>query len=174
MFQTKVVKKIKTYISVSIMFLQKSGHLWDNVHGTTREATGDNIIWRMQIACWLNKATDTHSNCVILTAFPLQKWLLESVLMSRYTYIACLLLISSIWDIVSISFYKILLYQSSADFSGWFRVKGKPRKTSTKSVFYEFRFGGFCSLAHTPPPSWVRSCLAALSLQTGRVNFTNS
>jgi hypothetical protein len=35
-------------------------------------------IWRMRIACWLTKATDTHSGYVILTAFPLQQWLKES------------------------------------------------------------------------------------------------
>jgi len=29
-------------------------------------------IWFMCIACWITKATDTHSEYVILTAFPLQ------------------------------------------------------------------------------------------------------
>ena len=28
-------------------------------------------IWRMRIACWIPKATNTHSEYVILTAFPL-------------------------------------------------------------------------------------------------------
>ena len=31
-------------------------------------------IWRMRIACWIPKATNTHSGFVILIAFPLQKW----------------------------------------------------------------------------------------------------
>ena len=31
-------------------------------------------IWRMRIGCWIPKATNTHSNCVILIAFPLQQW----------------------------------------------------------------------------------------------------
>jgi len=35
------------------------------------------IIWRMRIACWLTKAKDTHSEYVILIAFPLQHWLHE-------------------------------------------------------------------------------------------------
>ena len=47
-------------------------------------------IWRMRIACWIPKATNTHSGCVILIAFPLQQWLHEHVLMLRFTYIACL------------------------------------------------------------------------------------
>jgi len=32
-------------------------------------------IWRMRIACWIRKAIDTHSEYVILIAFPLQQWL---------------------------------------------------------------------------------------------------
>ena len=47
-------------------------------------------IWRMRIACWVSKATDTRSVCVIPIAFPLQQWLHERVSVLRYTYIACL------------------------------------------------------------------------------------
>ena len=50
-------------------------------------------IWHMRIACWIPKATYTHSEYVILIAFPLQHWLHEqaSVLCYTYTvYIACL------------------------------------------------------------------------------------
>jgi len=32
-------------------------------------------IWRMRFPCLLTKATDTHSEYVILIAFPWQKWL---------------------------------------------------------------------------------------------------
>ena len=31
-------------------------------------------IWRMRIACWIPKATNTHSEYVILIALPLQQW----------------------------------------------------------------------------------------------------
>ena len=34
-------------------------------------------VWRMHIACWIPKATNTHSEYVILIAFPLQQWLHE-------------------------------------------------------------------------------------------------
>ena len=34
-------------------------------------------ITRMRIACWLPKATNTHSEYVILVAFPQQQWLHE-------------------------------------------------------------------------------------------------
>ena len=32
-------------------------------------------IWRMRIARWIPKATDTHPDFVMLIAFPLQQWL---------------------------------------------------------------------------------------------------
>jgi len=31
----------------------------------------------MRIACWINKATDKHSEIVTLIAFPQQQWLRE-------------------------------------------------------------------------------------------------
>jgi len=39
------------------------------------QATGDSMIGRLRIACWIPKATNTHSEYVTLTAFPLQQWL---------------------------------------------------------------------------------------------------
>ena len=48
--------------------------------------------WRMRIACWVPKATDTHTEYVIRIAFPLQQRLYERVSMLRYTYIVCLVL----------------------------------------------------------------------------------
>jgi hypothetical protein len=47
-------------------------------------------IWRMRISGWIPKATNTHSECTTLTAFPLQQWLYERAFMLRYTYIACI------------------------------------------------------------------------------------
>jgi hypothetical protein len=47
-------------------------------------------MWRMRIACWIPKSTDTHSQYVILFALPLQQWFEESASIFRYTYIACL------------------------------------------------------------------------------------
>jgi len=46
-------------------------------------------IWRMRFTWWIPKATTTHSGCVILIAFPLQKWLQERASLLRYTYTAC-------------------------------------------------------------------------------------
>jgi hypothetical protein len=50
-------------------------------------------IWRMRIACWIKKATETHSEHVIIIAFTRQQWLRERASMLRYTYITCLAII---------------------------------------------------------------------------------
>ena len=42
-------------------------------------------IWRMRIACWVTKATNTHSEYVILIPFLPQQWLRERASMIRYT-----------------------------------------------------------------------------------------
>ena len=48
-------------------------------------------IWHMRIACRITKATNTHSEYVILTALSRQQWLRERARTIRCTYIACLL-----------------------------------------------------------------------------------
>ena len=42
----------------------------------------------MRIACWVPEATNTQSECVILTAFALRQWLHERARTLRYTFIA--------------------------------------------------------------------------------------
>jgi hypothetical protein len=92
----------------SITFLRKSCRLWDNMekYGIARQ-----YIQHICIACWITKATDTHSEYVILTAFPWQQWLREraSVLC---LYEHCLSCFSSwsYWGSVNISGELILNY----------------------------------------------------------------
>jgi len=47
-------------------------------------------IWHLRIICRVPKATSTHSEYIILIAFPLQQWFGEISSMLRYTYMACL------------------------------------------------------------------------------------
>jgi hypothetical protein len=47
----------------------------------------------MRIACWIPKATDTHSEYVIVVAFPQQQWLHERVSQLGCTYIAVLVIV---------------------------------------------------------------------------------
>jgi len=87
MFQTKVVQKIKTHILCSVSFFRKSCRLCDNVDKYFRvgQATDDNIIWRMRVACWIPRTKDTHSECVILIPFPLPQRLHEGASALRYS-----------------------------------------------------------------------------------------
>ena len=61
-------------------------------------------IWRMRIAWCIPKATNTHSQYVILIAFPLQQWLHERVSLLPYTYTACIVMFHTI--ITMSSFYR--------------------------------------------------------------------
>jgi hypothetical protein len=71
MFQTEAAEKIKTYI-LCFLFLENLAVyeiMWKTiVEPDSRQMT----TWRMRIACWIPMATNTHSERVILTAFPLQ------------------------------------------------------------------------------------------------------
>ena len=58
-------------------------------YGTARQATDDNIIRRMRFACRITKATDTHSEYVILMAFHGYNGYANAPVLC-YTYIACL------------------------------------------------------------------------------------
>ena len=60
--------------------------MWQNMVEPDRPQM---TIRRMRFACWVTKATDTHSEYIILIAFPLQQWLREraSIL---HLYVYCL------------------------------------------------------------------------------------
>jgi hypothetical protein len=63
-------------------------------HSRTRQTTDGNIIRRMRSAFWIPRATNTHSEYVIILAFPLQQWLKERTSMLRFTVIAFIVVIS--------------------------------------------------------------------------------
>jgi hypothetical protein len=58
------------------------------IHVRARQTTDEYIIRVMRIACWIPKATNTHSLYIILNAFPLRQWLQECASILRYVYIA--------------------------------------------------------------------------------------
>jgi hypothetical protein len=61
--------------------------MWKNIVEPGRPQM---TLGRMRIACWIPKATNTHSECVILIVFLLQQWLYECASVLHYMYIACL------------------------------------------------------------------------------------
>jgi len=68
--------------------------IWKN---TVEPGRPQMTVWRMHIACWIPKATNTHSEYVILIVFPLQHWLHKHASMLCYTYIASLVF-PSVWQ----------------------------------------------------------------------------
>jgi hypothetical protein len=54
-------------------------------------------VWRMRIACWIPKVTNTYSEYVLLIAFLLQQWVHE-----RASKIACFVLVGG----SSISYFR--------------------------------------------------------------------
>jgi hypothetical protein len=80
-------------------------------YGRARQATDDNIIWRMRFACWITNATHTRSEDVMLIAFPRQQWLHERASMLRYTScIASLLfIILFTFRCLNLSHFQILI-----------------------------------------------------------------
>ena len=91
MFQTKVADKVKAHILYSMAFFFENRAFyeitWTNMVQPERSQV---IIRRMSIAFCITKATDTHSEYVIiLISFPLQQWLQDCATIVRYT---CILL----------------------------------------------------------------------------------
>jgi len=91
MFQTEVVESTERHFTVNIFFLETRAVyeiMWESMVETDRPQM---TIWRMRLACWVPKATNTHSQYVILIAFPPQKWLHEGAsLLCLYIYCPCI------------------------------------------------------------------------------------
>ena len=105
MFHTKVVEKIEAHVFCSVTSWRNRAVcevMWNNNVEPDRPQM---TIWRMRIACWILKATNTYSEYVILLAFhcyigftkvpqryvvrtlPVLLWPRLSVLAARYVFI---------------------------------------------------------------------------------------
>jgi len=69
----KGVEKINAHFIFNNFFLRYEV-MWENIVELARPQL---TVWHMRIACWMLKATNTHSYYIILIAFPLQQWLHE-------------------------------------------------------------------------------------------------
>ena len=72
----KIVDKIKTRI-LSNFFFKNVCCFWDNLEKYGEPSKPPMTVRRLSIACWIPKATNTYSEYVKLTDFPLQQWLHE-------------------------------------------------------------------------------------------------
>ena len=68
-------------------------------------------MWRMRIGCWIPKARNTPSECVILIAFPLQQWLHKRVFVLRYTYIAYFVITRFLIPYAVLTFWRRTFFQ---------------------------------------------------------------
>jgi hypothetical protein len=75
MFRTNVVEEIKTHILCSVIVFSKNRAVYTVEKYDTAVQTTDDVTRHVRIACWINEATNTHSEYVILIACPLQQWL---------------------------------------------------------------------------------------------------
>jgi len=67
MLYTKVVEKIKTHILCSItFFLVESPVVFESFKNIVEPDRPQMTMWRMCIACWIPKTTDTHSEFLVL------------------------------------------------------------------------------------------------------------
>jgi hypothetical protein len=69
MFQPKAVQTITTHTSCSVTFPENRA-VYDIIGKNMAERGRPQMTtWRMRIAYWIPKATDTHSEYVIIIAF---------------------------------------------------------------------------------------------------------
>ena len=71
MFETKVVEKIKPHILCTVTFENRAVYeiTWENIVERGRRQM---TVWRMRVAYFIPKATNTHAGYVTLIALPLQ------------------------------------------------------------------------------------------------------
>jgi hypothetical protein len=72
MFHTVFQKNSNHTFYSQLTFSQKSCRLWDSAEkcGRPIQVTDVNKTWRKHFTCWRHKATNTHSECVTVVAFP--------------------------------------------------------------------------------------------------------
>jgi len=110
------VEKIKTHFVLIFFFENRAVYeiMWKNILKPNRPYM---TIWRMRVAFWIPKATNTHSEYVIPNAFPLQQWLHERPTILRYTYICSLVITKTecVYRAVRAGYFNLL--QSSCFFT---------------------------------------------------------
>ena len=86
----KFAEKIKTHFTFTNFFFENRAVydiMWIKLAELGRPQM---TIWRIRIARWIHRATNKHSEHVMLIALPLQQRMHERVSQLRSTFIACL------------------------------------------------------------------------------------
>jgi hypothetical protein len=95
LFRTKVGENFITHVLCSITFFKNCAIREIMRKNVVESGRSQMTIWCMRIACWIPKATTTHSECVILIAFPLKLCLHKCTSVLCYATWSVLLLPSS-------------------------------------------------------------------------------
>jgi hypothetical protein len=95
-FSAKVVEKINTHFTFNNFFFVFENRavyeiMWKSIVQPDRPQMA---IWSMRTACCITTITNTFSVYAMLIAFPLQQCLHVRASTLRYTYIACVVLLS--------------------------------------------------------------------------------
>jgi hypothetical protein len=88
------------------LFFRKSCCLWGNAEkcDKARQAINENITQGTPVACWITKDKHTHSEHVVLIAFPLQQRLSECTSTLSYTHFAYLISHKTSLNLINILF----------------------------------------------------------------------
>ena len=87
-FETKVVWQNKKHFVFSDFF-PENRHVYEIIWESMDSQTDRSLPRYMHFASWITKATNTHSEYVIIITFPRQQWLLKRTSMSRLS-VRCL------------------------------------------------------------------------------------
>ena len=90
-FQTKDFRENRKALSCSITFSFGNRDVYEIIWKNTAVPDKPHMtIWCMCVSCCTPKTTHTHSEYVMLIAFPLQQWLHQQASIFLHTYIVCL------------------------------------------------------------------------------------
>ena len=141
------------------------------------QATGDNITWRMRIACWITQATNTHSEYAIFIAFAMQQWLRERVSTLRHTYstvqyIACIACITTHLSCLCLK----VISSAACNTIVSFKITVRPTDNSQTAESFYRRLSPLCLVSHPRRDDVIGSVSTrgtVTSFQFGRQSATD-
>ena len=103
------------------------------------------ITWHMRSACWLTKATNTHSEYIILIAFSLKQLSHERASVLRYTCISCIVILLHFSVLHWLALHLILFepfYFASG--SSWSNHRSRTKKLAGHLKSWDFKVVAIC------------------------------
>jgi hypothetical protein len=113
------------------------------------QAADDSIIRHMHNTCWITKATDTHSEYVILTAILQQQWLRECTSIC-HTHTQPVLL----HHCFDLSWPVMANWDKTVRLTSWFSptLHGADHSQFSQAAFFS-EVNSYCDLHNDPPPT---------------------